>query len=496
MVFLLWTAQAGADPVFVDRSDSLPGAHTYTGDWKHFVGGGVAVLDCNGDRLPDILAAGGTSPARLFINMTVAPAAPLRFRAGALRDLTGVTGAYPLDIDGDDVLDLAVLRVGPNVLLKGDGACGFRDATALWGLESGDAWTTAFSATWEDDDDFPTLAFGNYVDRADPDGPFGACDDNVLYRPHGTGYGAAIPLAPGHCALSMLFSDWLRNGAAELRVSNDRHYYLRGGQEQMWRLSPLGLRTEADGWDTVSIWGMGIASADIDGDSYPEVMLTSMGDQLLMLNEGGVLRRAPFSIGTYAQRPHIGDDGRPSTGWHAEFGDIDNDGRLDLFIAKGNVDQMPSNAMEDPNNLLIQRRDGTFAERADAAGIATTARSRGAALVDFDGDGKLDVLVSNRRAPLELWQNRTLGTGNWLTLDLRQATGNRRAIGAWVTLSAGDWSQTREVTVGGGHAGGQSGPLHFGLGTRDSVNLRIEWPDGRVTNITDLPVNRALVLRP
>jgi hypothetical protein len=109
---------------------------------------------------------------------------------------------------------------------------------------------------------------------------------------------------------------------------------------------------------------MGIASADITGDGLPEVMLTSMGDQLLQFNEGGRMRNAPFEFGTYAHRPHVGDDGRPSTGWHAEFGDIDNDGRLDLFLAKGNVDQMPSNAIHDPNNLLMQGEDGTFREAA------------------------------------------------------------------------------------------------------------------------------------
>ena len=71
------------------------------------------------------------------------------------------------------------------------------------------------------------------------------------------------------------------------------------------------------------------------------------------------MSRRPSTWGTYAQRPFLGDDGRPSTGWHAEFGDVDNDGRDDLFIAKGNVDQMPSNAAKDPNNLLMQRRTGT-----------------------------------------------------------------------------------------------------------------------------------------
>lgn len=67
------------------------------------------------------------------------------------------------------------------------------------------------------------------------------------------------------------------------------------------------------------------------------------------------LRQCAVLHRTYAQRPHNSDDGRPSTGWHAEFGNIDNDGCADLFIAKGNVDQMPSNAIHDPNNLLIHR---------------------------------------------------------------------------------------------------------------------------------------------
>ncbi len=467
-----------AAPAFVDRAGGLPAPHVYTGGWEHFVGGGVAVFDCNGDARPDLFVAGGENPARLFVNATPAPGAPLAFTEGAAPRLTRVTGAHPLDIDGDGHLDLAVLRVGPNLLLRGDGACGFTDASAEWGFQGGDAWSTAFSATWEDGQARPTLAIGNYVDLRDPDGPFGACDTNELHRPEGTRYGAPVALAPGFCALSMLFSDWRREGTPELRVSNDRHYYLRGGYEQMWRLDPLASRGEADGWRRVSIWGMGIASADITGNGYPDVMLTSMGDQLLQFNEGGTLRDAPHGTGTHATTPHAGEEGRPSTGWHAEFGDVDNDSRLDLFIAKGNVDQMPSNAIRDPNNLLMQRADGSFAEASVAAGVATTERARGAALADLDGDGRLDLVVVNRRAPMELWQNVTPGTGNWLALSLRMDGPNTRAVGAWVELRTKTGVQTREVTVGGGHAGGRAGPVHFGLGEAESAEIRVLWPGG------------------
>ncbi|MEM6823866.1 MAG: CRTAC1 family protein [Pseudomonadota bacterium] len=475
-----------AEPVFTNRTDALPLTHIYSGGWEHFVGGGVAVFDCNGDARPDILAAGGTEPARLFVNETPAPGAALSFRLGGTFD-TGTTGAYPLDLRGDGRIDLILLRVGPNKILKGDGACGFTDATDEFGLVAGDAWTTAFSATWEAGRALPTMAFGNYVDRADPEGPFGTCADNELHRPEDGRYGAPQQLKPGYCALSMLISDWQRSGYPELRISNDRHYYLTDGHEEMWRLDPLGPRGEADGWEKVSLWGMGIASGDVDRNGWPDVMLTSMGDQLLQLNEGGQLTSAPYERGATAHRPHTGDDGRPSTGWHAEFGDVDNDGRLDIFIAKGNVDQMPSNALADPNNLLIQGVDGRFRETAQNAGVASTERSRGAALVDLDGDGLLDLVVVNRRAPMELWQNASKDTGHWIAVSLYQEGPNRDAVGAWVEVRTKAGVQARELTVGGGHAGGQLGALHFGLGPEAQADLRVIWPDGVATPWQTMP---------
>ncbi|MEK6216820.1 MAG: CRTAC1 family protein [Boseongicola sp.] len=485
--------QQPIDPVFKDQSNALPVEHSYSGDWEHFVGGGVAVFDCNGDARPDLFAAGGTSPARLFVNET-AEDGKFLFADRTSNKITGVTGAYPLDINNDGLIDLAVLRVGPNMLLKGNGACEFTDVSADLGFEPGDAWSTAFSATWEQGNALPTLAIGNYVDRADPDGPFEACDTNELHRPQGNSYGPPEILEPGFCALSMLISDWQRSGTPELRISNDRHYYVTGGYEEMWRLDPLASRNSDDGWNQVSLWGMGIASGDIDGNSFPDVMLTSMGDQLLQFNDGSSYANASFTIGATAHRPHIGDDGRPSTGWHAEFGDVNNNGLLDLFIAKGNVDQMPGSAMEDPNNLLMQMPGGTFSEYAADAGIATMERSRGAALADFDGDGRLDLVVVNRRAPMELWQNTTRNVGNWLAIALHQSAPNSRAVGAWIEVRAGDKVMARELTIGGGHVGGQALPLHFGLGQARTADYRIQWPDGEWTDWKSVTANQRLTV--
>ena len=425
---------AAGDPSFVPVD--VP-EHVYDGGWEHFVGGGVAAFDCDGDQRPELYAAGGTNTATLFRNRSSEGVAFTADTPEALA-LTGVIGAYPLDIDGDDILDLAVLRVGPDLLLQGQGECAFQPFGPELGFTSGDHWSTAFSATWEAGQSLPTLAIGTYVDRSDPDGPFEACDATLLYRPDGDSYGPPQELTPGYCALSMLFSDWSRSGRADLRVSNDRHYYVRGGQEQMWAMEDTPrLYTAEDGWKPYALWGMGIASRDVTGDGFSEVYLTSMGDQKFQIfdpgAEGPTWDDATYERGTTAHRPHVGGDGRPSTGWHADFGDVNNDGRDDIFVAKGNVEQMPDAAMLDPNTLLMQQDNGTFSERADDAGIASMARSRGAALVDLDLDGDLDLAVVNRRAPLEVFENVTDG-GTWLLVDVQGDAPNTDAVGGFIEL--------------------------------------------------------------
>ncbi|MEN0001479.1 MAG: VCBS repeat-containing protein [Pseudomonadota bacterium] len=482
-------------PTFRDMSAALPVSHVYDGGWEHFVGGGVAVFDCNADQLPDAFVAGGTNPARLLINRSaIGGRLDFQLSNGALK-LTGVTGAYPINIDGDTHIDLVVLRVGENILLRGLGKCTFARANEAWQFDGGDSWSTSFTATWETGAQWPTLFIGNYVDRTDPEGPFEACDANELHRPQGQGFAQPVRLEPGFCALSALISDELRKGRRDLRISNDRHYYVRGGSEQKLRLDTLEFLGEADGWPTVSLWGMGIAAQDITGDGRAEVMSTSMGDQLMQIATDEGYENAPFSMGTYAQKPFFGDDGRPSTGWHAQFGDVNNDGRPDLFIAKGNVDQMPSNAIKDPNTLLLQTETGSFVETALAAGVATTDRSRGAALVDFNADGRLDLMVVNRRAPLELYQNDSPVSGNWLKLDLSGDAANVHAIGAIIEARTIKGTHTREVTIGGGHAGGQLGAHHFGVGDAESVALRVIAPDGTpALDWTELPVNTRCTL--
>lgn len=275
-------------------------------------------------------------------------------------------------------------------------------------------------------------------------------------------------------------------------MSNDRHYYIRDGEEQLWAMEETPrLYTDEDGWVRHMLWGMGIATRDLDRDGRDEVYLSSMGDQRLMkqVGDGPGFQDVPFDMGAAAHRPYTGGDGRPSTGWHIAFGDVNNDGLDDAFIAKGNVQQMPGSAMEDPNNLLIGQADGSFVETGDTAGVASLHRGRGAALVDFNGDGLLDLAVVNRRAPLEVWQNTTQSAGNWLSVSLSQDSANSQAVGGWIEVDDGIAVQAREITVGGGHAGGVSGRQHFGLAHATTVRVRVRWPHQDWSDWQAVPVN-------
>jgi hypothetical protein len=497
-------------PRFVDESAAGGVRHVYDGEFPFFVGGGVAVFDCDDDGRQDVYVAGGANPARLYRNQSDA-GGPLSFSEvpSPAAGLTEVTGGYPIDIDGDGHADLVVLRLGENVVLRGLGDCTFERANERWSIDGGDSWTAAFSAKWEGDAASPTLAFGNYAVLTETGQASGACSDNVLIRPaaDGMGYSDPVLLSPGWCTLSILFSDWDRSGRRDLRMTNDRHYY-RDGEEQLWRVPDGGaprLYTRDDGWQRMQIWGMGIASHDLTGDGLPEVFLTSQGDNKLQALLGGGDRPQYGDIaldrGVTAHRPFAGSDVMPSTAWHPEFQDVNNDTFIDLFITKGNVDEMPEFAAADPSNLLLGRSDGTFAESADAAGILSFARARGAALADFNGDGLLDLIVVNRRENVSLWRNVGAGDaaspaaiGSWLGVSLRQDGPNRDAIGSWIEVRVAGRTMLSEVTVGGGHAGGRLGPVHFGLGDADRAEVRVVWPDGEQGPWLDVVADQYLVV--
>ena len=518
------TSALAADPFSADVPDMLEQARDagleqiYGGPWEYFVGGGAASFDCNGDRMPDLLIAGGENPAKLFVNRSKAGGA-LAFEEVSLglsdKDKAKVLGAYPVNIDNDTFMDVVLLRLGANIILKGEGQCKFTKANEEFAFDGGKAWTTGFSAIWEPEQTFPTLAFGNYVDRSLPGSPWGTCHDNVLAR-SATGtadkpdYSNLTLLSPGYCSLSLLFTDWNNSGEPALRITNDRQYY-RGGQEQLWQVSPGKSPREyttRDGWRKVTIWGMGIAEADLNGDGMPEYALSSMGDTKLQAlddeadEDQPIYRDIAYERGATAHRPYTGDDTKPSTGWHTQFADVNNDAVTDLFIAKGNVEAMTDFAKDDPDNLLLGRHDGMFSEQGDAAGIALPTKGRGAVVEDFNADGMLDLLVVNRSQNVSLFRN--LGartdwghrpTGNWIKIELQGEGANPSAVGAKIQVKTGNLTQNRTVEIGGGHASGQTGFVHVGLGVAERAAIRIKWPNGDWSQSIRAFANNHVVIR-
>lgn len=483
-------------PRFVEETARAGLSARYEGDWEYMVGGGVSAFDCDDDGYQDLLLPGGKAKARFYRNTST--------RGGALTfaemgdsglEVEGLLGSYPIDVDSDGVTDLVLLRLGENIVMRGKGGCRFERANEAWNFKGGAEWSAAFAATWERGQDWPTLAVGNYIDPKADMLPWGSCTDNWLHRPeNGPGqssrrFSDPLPLKPSYCALSMLFTDWNRSGTPSLRVSNDREYY-KGGREQMWHVEPGKppvLYSEAEGWKYLRIWGMGIASYDLDFDGYPEYFLTSMADNKLQtLTELPKDGKGPasykdvaFAKGVTAHRPYTGGDWHPSTAWHTEFQDVNNDGRVDLFIAKGNVAEMPDFAAKDPNNLLVQNAKGNFVEMGDKAGVASMKVSRGGALADFNLDGKIDLVVTNRWSEAEIWRNDTPDAGHFVSFRLKQPGANRDGIGSWIEIRRDGHVMRREITIGGGQAGGQLGPVHFGVGGDKTVEFRVIWPDGK-----------------
>jgi hypothetical protein len=275
-------------------------------------------------------------------------------------------------------------------------------------------------------------------------------------------------------------------------MTNDRHYYI-DGTDQLWRIAPgqaPRAYTTSDGWVPLQIWGMGIAGYDLSGDGYPDYYLTSQGDNKLQTLTAGptqpTYRDVALKRGVTAAAPFTGGDVLPSTAWHPEFADVNNDGFVDLFVSKGNVSAVPDYATRDPSDLLLGGPDGRFTEAADRAGILNFDKGRGAALADFNLDGLLDLVEANVDAPVRLWRNLGSGDaatpspmGGWIGIRLSEDGSNRDAIGSWLEVRVGDRTERREVTIGGGHGGGQLGPIHVGLGPASQADVRVVWPDGQ-----------------
>ena len=395
---------------YVDETGAAGIVHRYDGGSDFFVGGGVAAFDCNDDGRDDLYFAGGSQPAALYRNESPVGGA-LRFVAN--RRPSPTSRRSPARIRSTSTA--TATRIWPSSAeaatsySAASGTAGSNDANDRFGIDGGHAWTVGFSATWEGTNALPTLAFANYLVPGTYD-----CDTSELVRPAPTAgrYAPPIALRPGLLRAVRAVQRLGPVGRTRPPLGQRPELLPRrdpsscGGSPRVKHPASTPRRTvgghcRSGGWAS--------PARTSPETAVPEVFITSQGDNKLQTLVGRDAQPTYADIalerGVTAQRPYAGGDVLPSTAWHPEFADVNNDGFVDLFVTKGNVEAQVDYAHRDPNNLLLGRRDGTFVEGAQAAGIVGFERGRGAALVDLNLDGMLDLVVVNRRENVKVWRN-------------------------------------------------------------------------------------------
>ena len=243
--------------------------------------------------------------------------------------------------------------------------------------------------------------------------------------------------------------------------------------------------------------GMGLGIGDYNLDGNLDILKTHFADDTAVLyrNDGkGNFEDVTNSVGLGVETRYIS--------WGAGMFDLDNDGNPDLFWVTGSVypeieKTLPNYPFKSPRILFRNLGDGKFEELMDQAGtgVTTPHASRGAAFGDFDNDGDVDVLILNLNEPPSLLRNDVSGTNHWLKVKLIGVKSNRSAIGARVTAHYGGKMQAQEVTAQASFYSANDLRVHFGLGTAQTVNLDIRWPNGSVEKIANAPVDRLLTVR-
>jgi enediyne biosynthesis protein E4 len=235
---------------------------------------------------------------------------------------------------------------------------------------------------------------------------------------------------------------------------------------------------------------MGVDAADFDHDGRLDIFVTNFADQpnTLYWNQGV---RGMTDISWNAQ---LAQPSYPLVGWGTAFFDMDNDGWPDIFVANGHVypqmDLVKGGApYKQPLLLFRNKRDRTFEDDTAISGLDKLPPSsrRGAAFGDVNNDGKVDVLILNVGEPPTLLINRTQSSNHSVLFKLVGTKSNKAAIGARVTVTAGDLLQFNEVRSGSSYLSQNDLRLHFGLGQKTSLDtVEISWPSGKKEGYKDL----------
>lgn len=497
----------------------------YSSEQKHLIetmAGGVAVFDYDADSLPDIFFTNGApmptlaksskeDSNRLFRNE-----GNWRFRD--VTDEAGVGGAgYSMgaaaaDFDNDGDVDLFVAGVFRNELYLNQGDGEFREVTASSGIKS-DRWSVAAGWFDYDRDGLLDLFVVNYSEWSVEEDRF--CGDrsknlrvychpkyftpiaSQLYRNLGGGRFEDVSASAGIAGhrgrgMSVAFADYDADGLVDAFVTNDNlpNFLFRnrgdGSFSETALLSGVALLDHGK-----PVASMGADFRDYDNDGRPDLHVTALAGETFPLfrNDGdGFFSDATFSSG-------IAKAVVQKAGWCNGFVDFDNDGDKDIFTANSHVNdevEVTENYRYKQANSLLVNDAGRFTDVSEAAGLAAASTHRGCGFGDFDGDGLIDIVVSNLNAPAELWRNTTSSQNHWVAFKIVGEASNRDGFGARVRV--GD--QWNEVTSAVGYASSSHGPVHFGLGSNESIaEVEILWPSGQRQLLTDVAVDQVVTVR-
>jgi enediyne biosynthesis protein E4 len=224
------------------------------------------------------------------------------------------------------------------------------------------------------------------------------------------------------------------------------------------------------------ISGMGVDARDLDNDGFPDIAVAALDDETFPIFRN----LGKFEFADFTRQSHMARLSLPMAGYSPTIADFDNDGWKDLFVTRGHVQSLqaaPRVTVEQPNTVFRNLGGATFA----ASDVGQAARHRGSAVADFDGDGRLDVVVTSIGGAAEIWMNETPGDAHWLGLALEGTRSNREGIGARVKVVTKSMAQYDHVSTAAGYASSSAGPLHFGLGKDASADqIEIRWPSGVV----------------
>ncbi|HZO51408.1 MAG TPA: CRTAC1 family protein [Bryobacteraceae bacterium] len=499
---------------------------------KHILemtGHGVAIFDYNNDGRRDVFFVNGTrfgastpAPHKLFENLG----------GGRFRDVTAASGIVNHgwgqgvcagDYDNDGNVDLAITYYGYNVLYRNRSGGSFEDVTARAGLPvTGSRWATSCAFLDYDRDGLLDLFVSNYVvfDAATANAPGSSpfcfwrglavfCGPkgfpggtNILYHNEGGRFTdvskAAGILREGlHYGLGVVTADWNNDGWTDIYVACDSTQSLLYRNNRDGTFTDVAVEAGAAYGDAGQEQGsMGVAAGDYDNDGFLDIVRTNFMDETSTLykNLGEWFFEDATQPAGLALHTKV-------VGWGVEFFDLDHDGWKDIFMANGHIypELEGKSAGEDfrqPKILYWNLRNGAFRDVAGTAqALGRTFSSRGVATADLDGDGTVEVLVSNLNEKPSLLQFQ-LKRGNALILELVGTKSNRSAIGARVSLQVGPLAMTNEVRSGSSFASQSDFRLHFGLGDAATIDkVEIRWPNGGTEVVKGLGANRWITIR-